>query len=388
MTDCGESVVSMIRGKWLASRAKRHLRLAWYWQTVGDLDAAARAAERALRLAHRQEVPAKLVADAALTMARIAQDRDEFARCRDQLEHAVAVLRTAADDEERDRLLGWALVGVADQRRRAGDYPAAKEALTEALRLVESGRIPDPGLHTAVLTSQGITAKELGAIETAAQCYAQVSRIHRESGASRVDAAALEHNLAGLDYSRGRHAEAEAHARRALALRRQAPRVTEVEQAGDLAVLATALAAQQRYDEARDLLRETLRAYRAVRPPRRYEVAAQLHNLADLEHASGRLALAERLYREALSLKENLLGGDHPEVGLVANNLGTLLVERGREREAADCYRRALTIAERTYEPDHPVIGRVRHNLRRLRNPRLLDDNPRRFDAAQSATLS
>jgi hypothetical protein len=27
-------------------------------------------------------------------MARIAQDRDDFARCRDHLEHAVAVLRT------------------------------------------------------------------------------------------------------------------------------------------------------------------------------------------------------------------------------------------------------------------------------------------------------
>jgi hypothetical protein len=97
-------------------------------------------------------------------------------------------------------------------------------------------------LQAAVLTSQG-TANELGAVETAAQCYARVSRIHRENGASRADAATLERNLAGLKYARGRDAQAEAHARRALALRRQAPWVTGVERAGDLAVLAAALGA-------------------------------------------------------------------------------------------------------------------------------------------------
>jgi tetratricopeptide (TPR) repeat protein len=357
----------MARRTWLAGRVSRRLRLAWYWQTIGDLDAAGRAAECALRLTHRDRaVPPELAADAALTMARIAQDRDDFASCRDHLEHAVALLRRATDGTDRDRLLGWALLGLAEQRRRAGRYPAAGAALTEALRLVESAEAPDPVLHAAVLTSQGITAKELGAVETAAQCYARVSRIHHENGASRADAAALEHNLAGLEYARGRHAQAEAHARRALALRQQAPWVTGVERAGDLAVLASALAGQQRYDEARNLLLETLTAYREARPPRRYEIAVQLHNLADIEHASGRPTPAEVLYREALSLKENLLGPDHPEVGLVANNLGTLLAEQGREREAADCYRRALTIAQRTYEPDHPVIDRVRHNLRRL----------------------
>jgi hypothetical protein len=38
----------MARRKWLVGRVTRGLRLAWYWQTIGDLDAAGRAAERAL----------------------------------------------------------------------------------------------------------------------------------------------------------------------------------------------------------------------------------------------------------------------------------------------------------------------------------------------------
>jgi tetratricopeptide (TPR) repeat protein len=238
--------------------------------------------------------------------------------------------------------------------------------LSRALRLVESATPPDPVLHAAVLTSQGITAKDTGRFDTAARCYARVGCIQRDNGADPADAATLEHNLSGLRYAQGQYAQAEAHARRAVALRGQVPRVTRLDLAPDLAVLASALAARHRHVEARAILLDTLSAYRQARPPRRYEIAVALHNLADVEHAEGRLAQAEDLYRQALSAKEQLLGTDHPEVGLVANNLGTLLVDRGREREAGDCYRRALAIAERAYPPEHPTIGRVRHNLARL----------------------
>jgi tetratricopeptide (TPR) repeat protein len=346
----------------------RALRLAGHWQRAGDLDEAARDGERASRLARgHPAVPATLAADVALTMARIALDRDDLPGARAQLEHAIAVLQAAPEGADR---LGWALVGLGDLHRRTGNYPAATAVLARALELVESTEPPDPLLRAAVLTSQGITAKELGAYDTAARCYAQVSSIHQESGATRDDAAALEHNLAGLQYSRGCYAQAEAHARRALALRHEVPTATQVELAADRAVLASALAAQRRYDDARMLLRNTLTTYRSARPVRRYEIAVQLHNLADVEHAVGRPAEAEDLYRQTLSLKEELLGTEHPEVGLVANNLGTLLMERGRHDEAADCLRRALTIVERTYDPDHPLIGRVRRKLDLLRNRR------------------
>jgi hypothetical protein len=91
------------------------LRLTWYWQSAGDLDEAAREAECALRLARSHHaVPATLVADVALTMARIAQDRDDSLGCRTHLERAVTVLQASPDGADRDRLLGWALVGLGD----------------------------------------------------------------------------------------------------------------------------------------------------------------------------------------------------------------------------------------------------------------------------------
>jgi tetratricopeptide (TPR) repeat protein len=352
--------------RWWARRAARALRLAWFWQALGDLDEAARDAERALRLARRHS--ATLVADVALTAARIAQDRDDAVGCRAHLHCALTTLEQAPAGADRDRLRGWAMVGLGEQHRRAGDYPAAEEVLIRASRLVESAEPPDPVLHAAVLTSQGIAAKELGAFDAAAQCYARVSSIHDVNGATPADAATLAHNLAGLHYARGDCAQSEAHARRALALRRQQPRVTELDLAADLAVLASALAGQRCYDEARGLLRRALAAYQTARPPRRYEIAVQWHNLADVEHAEGRLAQAEDLYRRALSLKEQLFGTDHPEVGLLANNLGTLLMDRGRENDATECYRRALAVLERAYPSGHPAIGRVRRNMNRRRS--------------------
>lgn len=260
------------------------LRLTWYRQTVGDLDTAARYAGHALTLARSHPaVPAELVADAALAAARVARDREDFTGCEEHLEHAVGVLRDAPEDPDRDQLLALALVGLGDQRRRGGDHPGSRAVLSEARRLVESTPWPDSGLHAAVLIAQGNTATELGAFDEAAQCYARVSRIHDEHGAGRADAATLERHLAGLANARGCHAEAETHARKALALRSQAPWVTPVERGADLAVLASAVAGQRRYDEARALFMETVAAYREARPPRRYELAAQLRNLADLD---------------------------------------------------------------------------------------------------------
>jgi tetratricopeptide (TPR) repeat protein len=342
----------------------RRLRLARYWLAKGDLDEAAHDAHRALRVARRHPaVPATLTADVALTVARIEQGCDDLADRRTLPEYAINVLESAPESADRDRLLGWALLALGDWYRSAGEYPTAEETLNRALRLVQLTESPDPVLHAAVLNSQGITAKELGAFDEAALRYELVSTIHRETGATQADAATLEHNLAGLQYSRRSYAQAEAHARRALALRRQVPGVTRVELAADLAVLASALAAQGGYDEARTLLLQALAACQEARPPRRYEIAVQLHNLADVEHGVGRLDEAEDLYRQALSLKQQLLGIRHPEVGLVANNLGTLLQERGRDDEAADCHRRALIIAERAYPASHPVIADIRRHL-------------------------
>ena len=71
-----------------------------------EIEQEGRYAGRALQLARSGEaLPQALVADAALTMAHIARDRDDLVGCRAHLEYAI----TLASNGDR---LGWALVGL------------------------------------------------------------------------------------------------------------------------------------------------------------------------------------------------------------------------------------------------------------------------------------
>jgi len=257
----------------------------------------------------------------------------------------------------RDRQLALALTDLGDCHRRAARYPLAVDALRRAQQLLDGPTGTAPLAATSMMS--GIVAKELGQFEAAEYWYGQAAAGIAPHGA---DAAVLEHNLAGLAYARGQHEVAEQHARRAVALRRGLPGATDVDVAIDLAVLASAVAGQQRHDEARALLEEAMAACERARPPRRYEIAVHLHNLAAIDQASCHTAAAERGYRRALALKEELLRPEHPEVALVANNLATLLSGLGRGPEADGLFRRALAIVARSYPPEHPTSSAIRAN--------------------------
>jgi tetratricopeptide (TPR) repeat protein len=355
--------------RWVVARARRSVRAARYWYSVGDLDEAARAGRRALALARSRASTTGLMlpAQIALTLARVEQDRDDYVAGHGLLTYALGVLEPASGSTAGDRLRVWALIGLGESHRRAARYPQAVETLDRAIALADSGTRPASGpvsgpalssapgtALSAALTERAITAKELGDYDRAADLYARVAQLQRGAGIDRADAATLEHNLSGLEYARGNYPQAEFRARRAVDRRRGTPGATEVEIAADLAVLAASVAAQRRYTEAREMFEQALFTCRAARPPRRYEIAVHLHGLADLEHSAGHAEEAERRYGQALAIKEQLLGPAHPEVGLVLGNLGALLQEQGRPGEAADCYRRAREIAERTFGREHP----------------------------------
>jgi tetratricopeptide (TPR) repeat protein len=371
-------------------RARRWLGLARFWHLDGDLDEAARYGRRLLGLVSTGvavptsppdgPVPAMLAAEIALMVGLIERDRTEYSPCRRHLWWAVELLESQPASVDRDLRLARTLTVVADVDRRSGRYEHVAAALSRARCLLrgddwslrdDAG--PDPAATVAALTAptllveiltvEGIAAKERGAFDEAARCYAEIARLLVGLAAPTAHSVALHHNLAGLAHARQRYVEAEAHARRALALRRTGMRGPAVDLAQDLAVLAAALAGQQRHAEAVALFDEAIAICRTARPPRSYEIAVHLHNLASMQQTLGNHTRADPLYRESLAIKERLLGSEHPEVGLVANNLGTLLHDQGRLAEAAICYRRALTIAERTYAPEHPAVVGTRKNL-------------------------
>jgi tetratricopeptide (TPR) repeat protein len=199
--------------------------------------------------------------------------------------------------------------------------------------------------NTAVVMLRAVTAKKQGRFREAARHYAGIEW----NGLNHFDRAELHHNLADLANAEYRFIVAELHAQRALALRHADPRVSTVDVARDVAVLAAAVAGQHRYDEARHLFGQAMAACRAARPARPYEVAECLYTLAGIEHDCGRLAVAEALYREALAIKQRLLDPAHPEVALIMSNMAILLRDLGHKDEAADYFRRALAITEPTH---------------------------------------
>ena len=343
---------------------RRRLDIARYWHSRGELGEALPHARAAMRLASRVG-SVDLYCLTALAVAEIGKDGAAHAASRSLLEEAVRLLDEAPSTRDRDRLLARTLTCLGDGYRRVGHYREATIVLSRALHLVERNDPPDPTLLVAVLTATGIAAKERGAYDEAARCYADIAEVYVREGASAAAEATLRHNLAGLAYAREEYSQAESHARRAVALRRRA-RAAPIELAADVAVLAATLAAQGRDDEARHHLERALAVSRAARPPRCHEVAVQLHLLATIEQTNGHLDDAERRYRQALSIKEQLLGWDHPEIAVVCNNLGTLAHERRLRREAAEWYGRALRIAARPDLAAHPLGTAIRENLRRL----------------------
>jgi tetratricopeptide (TPR) repeat protein len=341
------------------------LRLARFWLAKADMTKAARHAEQALRLVRADPSPPTLPDDlaptveVALTAARVQRGLDHGRESRELLEWALSLLDAAPASPERDRLLATTLTDLGDCHRRAGRYPQAAQALRRALPL---GQHAEPARYGATLMMLGIVAKELGAFEEAAGWYDQVAQLDEQAGALPGNAAALQHNLAGLAHARQQYALAETHARRAIELRRTVKRVRPADVAVDVAVLAAALAGQRRFDDARALYVDAMRACGRARPPRRYEIAVHLHSIAAIDQACGRWDAAEQGYWEALARREDLLGPEHPEIGLILNNLGTLLDDRGRPGEAAACYARAMALGQQAYPDDHPMLAAIRHN--------------------------
>jgi tetratricopeptide (TPR) repeat protein len=339
-----------VRDRWLTVRAGRRLQIARYWQARSELDEAAANAYRAGRLLDGPP-PTVLAADVAYTTAQIERDRARYPDSQRLFERAAKLLRGLVPGVERDQRMAHVHVGLADLHRRAGRYLEAVAELDAAREIA--------GATAPIVMLLGIIAKEQGRFDEAARRYAEVQQL----GLRPAETATLQHNLAGLANARQDYAAAERHARHAVRLRRADRTATAVEVAQDVAILAAAVAGQQRYAEARDLFGQALSACRAARPIRDYEVAVHLHNLAAIEQHCGDVEAAERLYRETLVIKERLLGAEHYEVALVMNNLATVLRDTGRFDEAAGYFRRALTVSERTFPADHPLCVTARANL-------------------------
>jgi len=169
--------------------------------------------------------------------------------------------------------------------------------------------------------------------------------------------------LGGALSAQGRHAEAEAEHRAALAGLRQGLGPGHPMVARPLGNLALALQSGGKLEAAESLHREALALTSATRGEQHPEVAACHSNIALALRKQGKLAEAEAELRTAISIGEATLGPDDLTVAVFHENLGLLLRAAGRLGEALPEQRLALAKLEAVYGPDHPTVARARNKV-------------------------
>ncbi len=225
-----------------------------------------------------------------------------------------------------DRILNWAgtirhdqpgvtarqLLGLADSKRRLGEYAAAIALYERGIAIVrhpESGRAD---LLPRLLVGRGEA-------------------------------------LTALD----RFVPAEAAIREALALDGARLGAGHPDVARELEALGLNALYAGQYAEARPLFERALGIRRQTEGELSPSVADNLNNLASVAYMQRDVTAAERFYRANLVVDEKVLGPEHPDLATTLNNLARMLLERRAFVEADALLQRAVRISLRERGAGH-----------------------------------
>jgi len=163
-----------------------------------------------------------------------------------------------------------------------------------------------------------------------------------------------------------------------LRVRRETLGADHLDVASSLQLLALVLRNLDRDKEAEALLEEALAIRRRHSATGTPEYAALLNDLAALHQVKGELRQAEVLYEQALSLKRRLPGTDPEDIALGIHNLAAIRQAQGDLAGAEPLYREALAMRRRILGEPHPDVATSLDNLASL-----LEDRGKRMEAEQ-----
>ncbi|HWN68939.1 MAG TPA: tetratricopeptide repeat protein, partial [Haliangium sp.] len=152
---------------------------------------------------------------------------------------------------------------------------------------------------------------------------------------------------------------------------------SEAEQANSINTLGVLAFLQGKHEEAIALCRRALAIWERVLGPEHPRSGDALDNLGVMLHAQGNWEEAIELHRRSLAIREQALGAEHPHAIYPLVNLAGALYRQARYEEAATHYRRALAIMEDTLGREHPdaahaLIGLALVHLRHGRGAEAL----------------
>lgn len=159
----------------------------------------------------------------------------------------------------------------------------------------------------------------------------------------------------------GRYVEAEAHFQKAVLTARKGnlagPYINSRSALGD------ALIGQNRFDEAEDAYRSTLKLLQRHMPTQRGAIAQMRGKLADAQVNRGNYKDAELLYIKSLAFYSRPKGGKPAEAAELMRRLGKTYLALAHFGKAVSILRNSLDIKSRLDGPESPQAAQVRMSL-------------------------
>jgi CHAT domain-containing protein/Tfp pilus assembly protein PilF len=285
-------------------------------------------------------------------------------RCRGVLSGAtlfalVAVAPLAAQQDDLN-----AISKRLSELQSAGNYAGALVEAQKAEALVRARFGVAHANYGVALYNMASINRSQGKYAEADELFKHALGIYEKAlGANRVETADALNSLASVYWAQGKYAEAEAGFKRVLAIREKSFGANHGEVARRLNNLAVVYGEQGKYADAEGLFKRALAIKVKALGADHLDVATALHNLAAAYDRQGKYDDAEGLYKRAQAIREKALGADHPDVAATLVGLAVVDEAQGKHADAEGLYKRALAIEEKALGADHPDVGNTLDNL-------------------------
>ncbi len=291
--------------------------------------------------------------DLALRLPAIDRCGDPGALERDELVPDDAAQAELVETLREELAAAWTI-------ERAGKYREALALLEPlAARAEVIGFAP---LVAEVGLELGFTLDRVGRSREAEDRLRQVVELAIEHGPTRTGSRAAAMLASQLSQFDARFGEADAWARVAVSLARDAEPGSTTE-AYALNRRGGLRLEQARFDDALRDYTESLEIWRRVRPADHPDIAMGLTSLGRVHADRREPELAERYYSESHEMLRRAFGEHHPELATGLTNLGSVHEQRGDYQRALEHHRRALAILEPVLGPEHYDVAGVLTNI-------------------------
>ncbi|MBZ0222186.1 MAG: tetratricopeptide repeat protein [Dokdonella sp.] len=238
-------------------------------------------------------------------------------------------------------------------RAAQGDFDAAEQDLREALSLAPDASRGEVRLRLAdVLAERGHLDEALS--------MANTNLAHATTPEQRDQALAM---LGGIDFRRGKLADAARELNEALTLARANRGEAHTQTASIEHDLGVVVLQQGDAKAAVALFEQALKTRRGLLGDKHPDIADSLFNLGTALRRLGENDRAGQFFNEALAMQRELLGPKHPAVANSLNSLAVLAWQQGDPDTAIAYLKEALDVATAAHGKSHPSVIAMRNNL-------------------------